>query len=335
MSVPVIDIGPSFTGSAAARRGVAKEIGRACETLGFLMVCGHGVPQGVIDDADGLSRDFFDLPVDEKLRIAIDDRNWNRGYRRMGTTTLANTRGEDAAPDLREQLVTGPEIVPGDPYYTRPEAARFFKPNRWPDRPAALRQAWTAYYAAATGLATHLMRLFALALDLPEDFFDRKVDRQITQMVSVNYPAQAIPPLPGQLRSGAHTDFGSLTLLATDGSPGGLQVMMADGSWHDIMPVKGAYIVNLGDLMAQWTNDRWRSTFHRVVNPPATVAKESRRHSLVFFHQPNFDALIECLPTCLAPGEQPKYPPVTSGDHLAAQLAKIHLKPRTPEPAPA
>ena len=140
-------------------------------------------------------------------------------------------------------------------------------------------------------------------------------------------PATAKPPLPGQLRAGAHSDFGSVTLLATDGSPGGLQVKMPDGAWHDIMPVEGAYIVNLGDLMAQWTNDRWRSTLHRVVTPPLDLAANSRRHSMVFFHQPNFDALIECLPTCLAPGERPKYAPVTSGAHLHAQLAKIYVKP--------
>lgn len=330
-AVPIIDVAPARSGSHTTRRGVAREIGAACERTGFLMVTGHGLPQSLIDDADGLSRAFFDLPLDEKLAIAIGTRG--RGYRRMGSTTLASSRGEEAPTDLREQLVTGGDADPADPYYRQPGAARFFPPNVWPVRPAALQTVWHAYYAAASRLAAQLMRLFALALDLPEDFFDRKIDRHITQLVSVNYPGQAAPPLPGQLRAGAHTDFGSLTLLATDGSPGGLQVLMADGAWHDIKPVRDAFIVNLGDLMAQWTNDRWRSTVHRVVNPPTDVAAGSRRHSMVFFHQPNFDAMIECLPTCLAPGERPKYPPVTSGDHLAAQLARIHGK--TPSATPA
>jgi isopenicillin N synthase-like dioxygenase len=335
-AVPIIDISSSY-GDGAAAHAVAAEIGRACETVGFLMVSGHSGPQSLIDDADGLSRAFFDLPYDEKTCIAVDLSKGRRGYRRMGETSVAGSRGEVAPHDLREQLVAGPVPIPGHAYYAQPGAARFFPPNVWPERPAGLEGTWRAYYLAATNLATHLMRLFALALHLPEFYFDDKVDRHITQLVSVNYPAQPTPPLPGQLRAGAHSDFGSLTLLATDGTPGGLQVMMAEGEWQDVLPVKGAFIVNLGDLMAQWTNDRWRSTLHRVVNPPAEVAGSSRRHSLVFFHQPNFDAPIECLPTCLAPDERPKYAPVTSGDHLAQKLSQTYLVPApdlvpTPDP---
>jgi isopenicillin N synthase-like dioxygenase len=333
-AVPIIDLAPSFAGDEGARRAVAAQIGRACSEIGFLMVTGHGVSQDLIDEADGLSRAFFDLPYDEKMRIAIAHNQGRRGYRAMGETNVAGSLGEKRPHDLREQIVTGPPAPAGDPYYQRPEAQRFFWPNVWPERPAGLERSWADYYAAMTGLAGHIMRLFALALDLPEGFFDAKIDRHITQLVSVNYPATAMPPLAGQLRAGAHTDFGSVTLLATDGSPGGLQVKMPDGAWHDIAPVKGAYIVNLGDLMAQWTNDRWRSTLHRVVNPPAE-ARGSRRHSMVFFHQPNYDALIECLPTCLAPGEQPKYPPVTSGAHLLDKLSKIYVSPRQPDLVPA
>jgi isopenicillin N synthase-like dioxygenase len=297
------------------------------------MVTGHTVPQGLIEDADGLSRAFFDLPLDEKRQIMIQPGRDRRGYRPVGATNVAGSLGEEGPYDLREQLVSGPEPVPNDPYYLRPGAARFFPPNVWPERPAGLAGTWRAYHLAATRLATHLMRLFALALELPEFFFDDKIDRHVTQLVSVNYPAQHRVPMPGQLRAGAHTDFGSLTLLATDGTPGGLQVML-EGAWQDITPVKGAFIVNLGDLMAQWTNDRWRSTLHRVVNPPSEVAYESRRHSLVFFHQPNFDALIECLPTCRVAGEPGKYAPVTSGDHLLDKLAKTYLPPpKAEEPA--
>lgn len=336
VSVPVIDISASFSGDGGRRRAVAQEVGRACEGIGFLMITGHGVPQIVIDEADGLSREFFALPLDEKMGVAIDDRrSRGRGYRPMGRTHLAKSRGEVAPSDLREQFVSGQDIVPGDPYYERPDAIRFFPTNVWPERPARMQAAWGAYNTALGDLARHLMSLFALALDLPERFFDDKVDRHITQLVSACYPEQRSEPEPGQLRAGAHTDFGSLTLLATDGTPGGLQVMMADGTWQDIWPVKGAFIVNLGDLMAQWTNDRWRSTYHRVANPPRDVAPATRRHSMVFFHQPNFDALIECLPSCRHAGNAPKYPPITSGDHLLAQLAKIHQPPAAAEPVPA
>lgn len=327
MAVPVIDIAPSLHDDPAASHAVAAEIGRACEDIGFLMVIGHGMPQSLIDDADALARAFHDLPLDEKMRIAMDIRRRPRGYRRTGETRVAASLGAQTPPDLREQFVIGPDAVAGDPYYALPEAANFFAPNVWPDRPADLERVWRAYFAAATDLSTHLMRLFALALDLPARHFDDKVDRHISHLVSVNYPRQQTAAMPGQLRAGAHTDFGSLTLLATDGSPGGLQVMMEDGMWHDITPVRGAFIVNLGDLMAQWTNDRWRSTLHRVVNPPPQVARESRRHSLVFFHQPNYDAWIECLPTCVMAGERPKYAAVTSGAHMLDKLAMINAKP--------
>lgn len=137
------------------------------------------------------------------------------------------------------------------------------------------------------------------------------------------YPPQTSPPLPGQLRRGAHTDFGSLTILYQDAAPGGLQVQTAVGDWRDVPPVGGSFVVNLGDLMAAWTNDRWVSTMHRVVNPSTDVAA-TRRLSIAFFHQPNFDTIIECIPTCLAPGGRPRYEPVTSGQWLIDKLSKSY-----------
>ena len=330
--VPIIDIGPALGGSDTARRVIAQEIAVACENIGFFMVIGHGVPRTLVEEADGLSRNFFDLPMEEKMRIAVPPGK-NRGYRCVGAanTAMAIKSGEGRnaiekqapQPDLRETLFTGAEPIPGDPYYERPGAERFFQWNVWPERPAALREALVTYYASCTVLSASLMRLFALALALPETFFDDKIDRHVTALNSVHYPKQNSPALAGQFRSGPHTDFGSLTVLATDGSPGGLQVQL-EGIWHDVMPMQDAFIINLGDLMARWTNDRWRSTFHRVVNPPPEIAATTRRLSLVYFHQPNYDARIECLPSCLQSNEQPKYPPTTSGEHLKAQLARIY-----------
>jgi isopenicillin N synthase-like dioxygenase len=330
--VPIIDIGPAFIGSAPTRRAIAKEIAGACENIGFFMVTGHRIPRTLVEEADGLSRNFFDLPMEEKMRIAVPPRK-NRGYRSVGAanTAMATKSGEGRTtmeaeppqPDLRETLFTGAEPVAGDPYYERPGAERFFQWNVWPERPAPLRHALETYYASCTQLSASLMQLFALALNQPETFFDDKIDRHVAALNAVHYPKQASPARAGQFRSGPHTDFGSLTVLATDGSPGGLQVQL-EGKWHDVMPIQDAFIINLGDLMARWTNDRWRSTFHRVVNPPPEIAATTRRLSLVYFHQPNFDARIECLPSCLMPGEQPKYPPTTSGEHLMAQLARIY-----------
>lgn len=124
------------------------------------------------------------------------------------------------------------------------------------------------------------------------------------------------PPKPGQLRVGAHSDYGSLTILATEDRPGSLQVCDASGAWSDVPILPGTFVVNIGDLMARWINDRWISTLHRVVNPPDGAGAESRRQSLVFFHNPNYDAQVACNPTCLVPGAAPKYPPTSSGEHL-------------------
>ncbi len=160
------------------------------------------------------------------------------------------------------------------------------------------------------------MRLFALGLGVAENFFDAAVDRPISRLRIRNYPPPALPPRPGQIRAGAHSDYGSLTILATENRPGGLQVCNAAGAWVDVPTIPGCFIVNIGDLMARWTNDAWVSTLHRVVNPPEGAGEESRRISLVFFHNPNYDAPVACIPTCLSPGEAPKYETTTSGAHL-------------------
>jgi isopenicillin N synthase-like dioxygenase len=180
----------------------------------------------------------------------------------------------------------------------------------------------TQYYRAVSELAQTLMRIFALGLGLDERFFDNKIDRSISRLRIRNYPAQTTKPLPGQLRAGAHSDYGSLTILAAEDKPGGLQVCNVTGDWVDVPVIPGCFIVNLGDLMAQWTNDRWVSTLHRVVNPPRDRITGTERLSIAFFHQPNYDALVECLPSCLDAGTA-KYPAVTSGDHLIMKLTKM------------
>ena len=135
-----------------------------------------------------------------------------------------------------------------------------------------------------------------------------------------NYPSQTATPADGQLRAGAHSDYGSLTILRAEDRPGGLQVFTREGAWIDVPIVPDCFIVNIGDLMAQWTNDHWVSTLHRVANPPPERAGDSRRQSLVFFHNPNYDAPVECLPSCRSAERAAKYPPTTSGDYLRSRF---------------
>jgi len=313
LDVPIIDIAPYRHGGAADKQAVARAVDRACRDIGFLVITGHGVDPALIAKMREVSHAFFDLPLAEKQRVAKPAKDVARGYTGLDEESLARSRDPEAyGSDLNESLMIGPVDLPPPEYAFAPAAGRHFAPNLWPERPAELREVWSTYYRAMGDLAQTLMRIFALALHLPEHFFDDKIDRHISRLRVRNYPAQLVPPQPGQIRAGAHSDYGSLTILATEDKPGGLQVCNAEGQWRDVPIVPGCYIINIGDLMARWTNDTWVSTLHRVVNPPLEAGADSRRQSLVFFHNPNYDARIESL----VPTDTPKYPATTSGDHL-------------------
>ena len=322
-AVPVIDISPCFSGDEAARRAVARQIDEACRRIGFLVISGHGVPDDLRRSVREQATAFFDLPLEEKRQVTVrgPDSTIRRGYRGMETGTLARSRNETGVPDHRELFNMGPfRIDRGDTYFASDEGQRFIIDNVFPPQIPGFESTMRRYYETMEGLATTLMRAFALALGLPEHWFDAKVDRSISALQLSNYPEQAEPPREGQLRASAHSDFGSLTILDAEDKPGGLEVHAADRGWRPVPIVPGTFIVNIGDLMAQWTNDRWVSTLHRVVNPARDRALGSRRLSLVFFHQPNYDALIECLGT--ASGETAKYPPITSGAYLRMRIAQ-------------
>ncbi|MCC4307764.1 hypothetical protein LL252_04185 [Alcanivorax marinus] len=321
LEVPVIDIARFRFGDAEDRRAVAREVDRACTDIGFLIIDGHGVDPGLIERTRAVSREFFDLPEAEKRRVARPGVDVSRGYTGLEDESVARSRDATATQgDLNESLMIGPVDRPDEAYATAPAAGQHFAPNIWPERPAALRPVWTEYYRAMGDLAATIMRIFALALDLDEDYFDDKIDKHISRLRLRNYPAQAQAPKPGQIRAGAHSDYGSLTILCTEDKPGGLQVCNAEGEWVDVPIVPGTFIINIGDLMERWSNDRWVSTLHRVVNPPAGAGGAARRQSIVFFHNPNYDARIECLPNCTREGEAPRYPVTTSGDHLRSMF---------------
>ena len=315
-AVPVIDISAYRSGDAVARRRLAEEVDRTCREIGFMVISGHGVDPELIDAVEEISRAFFDLPLEEKMRIVRPAPDVTRGYMPIKAEVLVRSRGGNAPGDLNESLMIGPVDADGSPYYAAAEAGRHFAPNLWPERPTGLREIYERYYRVMDTLAIDLMRLFALALGLPERHFDASVDRSISRLRVRNYPAPLETPVPGQLRAGAHSDYGSLTILKTEDRPGGLQVQGKDGEWLDVPHRPGCFVVNIGDMLARWTNDRWVSTLHRVVNPPPDRMAESRRQSIVFFQNPNYDAVVACLPSCADAANPPKYPPTTSGGHL-------------------
>lgn len=323
--VPMIDIAALRGTDGAARRAVAAELDHACRNIGFFQIVGHGVDDKIVQDAYRTARAFFELPLREKRLVAQPSPDTVRGYSAVGEENFAYAQDLDAPGDLHEKFDTGPVDVPAnDPYYGRELAGEHFTANQWPARPEGMQEAWEAYFRVFNDLSRTLMSGLALALRLPEDYFGASIDRDISMLRAINYPNQLAAPAPGQLRAAALSDYGSVTIVRQEEAPGGLEVFTQDGSWVPVPVVPGAFVVNLGDLMAQWTNDRYLSTRHRVANPPADKAHDSRRMSLVFFHQPNYDAVIECLPTVLAPGELPKYGPITSGDHLLNKFTKSH-----------
>jgi isopenicillin N synthase-like dioxygenase len=313
--VPVVDIAPFLSGRPAGKRAVARQIAQACTDIGFFTIVGHGVPADLVSEMLDVTKAFFDLPLEEKLRVRQPRPDQSRGYLGLGGENVSYSRGDQSTTDLKEVFAIGRVDVPDTEYFRRPAAYPSFAPNLWPERPPQFRPVWTAYYRTLDHVALSVMRMLAMALDLPEDHFWPFIDKHVSPLRANHYPEQTTPPGPGQLRAGAHTDYGDLTVLLPENVPGGLQVLNRLEAWVDVEAPAGAFVCNLGDLMQRWTNDRWRSTMHRVVNPARHQSAGNRRVSLAFFHQPNYDAGIECLPTCTGPGNPPRYLPISSSEH--------------------
>lgn len=317
--IPVLDLAPFLAGDAAARDAAAAEMDRIGREIGFFLLRGHGVDPALTAAAAAAADAFFRLPEAEKRAIAQPAPEISRGYTPPGGEALSAGLGETAPGDLKEMIDIGPVDPPPAGHPAHRGAGHHFHPNLWPARPEGFRPAMEAYYRRMNRLADDLMRLFARALALPEDAFAASLDRNISALRLICYPEQTVPPVPGQLRSGAHTDYGTLTILTANRAAGGLQARHRDGRWIDVLPEPGEFVVNIGDAMEVWTNDRWVSTLHRVVNPPPDLAATARRLSLVFFHQPNHDALIEALPSCTGEGNPARHAPISFGDHWTAK----------------
>lgn len=311
-TVPLIDLGRA-RGSTQDRQRVARQIDDANSQVGFLAVINHGVSPRLLDDMYDVTAEFFECGDAEKLAVRAQP-GTSRGYMPPKSRALARTRGKMTPADLVEFFSIGlPDVPTGDAWFTRARQHGHFHDNLWPDSPA-FRATWERYYYEMSSLAFDVMRLFALALGLDEHWFDDKVDKPISNLFANHYPPLDRQPEPGQLRIGEHTDYGSLTLLYQRDAVGGLEVNL-DDSWIPVVPIPDSFVVNIGDLMARWTNDKWISTLHRVQNPTIT-GPASRRLSLPFFCQPNYDAVIETVPTCLSALTPSRYPTIAAGDNV-------------------
>jgi isopenicillin N synthase-like dioxygenase len=297
--LPVVDI---------AAPGAAAALGRALEEIGFAYMGGHGVTQDVVDAAFAASRAFHALPEGSKRSLAINE--WHRGYMAMATSTVVTSSvAKVTRPNLSESLMIMHEPAAQD--IGRPLQGS----NQWPQGLPAFRPAIETYRAAAERVSRRIIRLIAVALGLEDTALDRHFAKPTTFLRLLRYPPHPVEAGDDQFGSAPHTDYGIVTLLAQDGS-GGLQVRWRDGGWIDAEPLPGAFVLNVADMLARWTNDRFVSTPHRVTNDRTGAD----RYSLPFFFDTDMDAVIECLPTCTGPGNPPRYEPVRYGDYLMDRL---------------
>jgi isopenicillin N synthase-like dioxygenase len=302
-TIPVVDLSLLKQGPEG-RKQVASELGKACRGIGFFYLTGHGLSPGLREAVFKLSADFFALPDSEKRKILYSAATGNRGYVPMRGEALDPSRPAD----LKEAFNIGLDLAADDPEILA--GAPFRALNLWPALPG-FRETMLQYFNEAWAIGRLLHRGFAVDLGIDEDFFEDKLDRPLAILRLLHYPPQPTHVEPGQLGAGAHTDYGCVTLLATDDA-GGLEVQTRDGAWLKAPHIRDAFVCNIGDCLMRWTNDVYVSTPHRVVNPAGR-----ERFSVAFFLDPNPDAVVKKLPG--VPGDA-LYPPITGGDYLQSRL---------------
>ncbi|MGV8969701.1 MAG: isopenicillin N synthase family dioxygenase [Microbacteriaceae bacterium] len=323
--VPAVDIsGWVANGSETERAEVARAVDVACREVGFIQIVGHGIPKEITDGLASAMDDFFSQSLDAKKQY-IAAKGTNRGYSPPKAESLSLSLGVESATRMNDffeafNVGSAASDFPDLDYAARGIAPGDYAENTWPDL-EGYRQRVDAYFGEAARVARTMTRIFAAALGLPDGFFDRFTDHSIDVLRMNNY---ALPPgtvdLDGDLIGmSEHTDFGIVTVLWAD-QVRGLQVLGTDGSWNDVSPADDALLINLGDLTARWTNEKWMSTLHRV-KPPIVDGTINRRRSAAYFHDGNADAIVETISTTVVPGETPIYSPIRISEHITAKLA--------------
>ncbi|NEY92199.1 isopenicillin N synthase family dioxygenase [Tabrizicola oligotrophica] len=307
--IPVVDVAPLLDGSD--KLGVARQIRWALSNTGFMYVKNHGIEQDFVDSVFDVTRRFFDLPMEEKMALHVSKSGVAlRGYIEPFGENVDPTKTKD----LKEIIDLGPEraMVEGP----------FFGPNPWPASLPEFRELAYGYHTRMVDLSKKLLKGIALSLDLPETFFEALMKNPISIQRMLHYPSQSGHVGEDIIGIGAHTDYGNLTILAQD-DVGGLQVMNRDGDWIEGTPIRGAFVINIGDLIQKLTNDVYLANMHRVIN---TSGRE--RYSIPFFIDADFDAVIAPLPSCVSESNPQKYQPVTCGAHKFGRFkaSYAHLK---------
>jgi isopenicillin N synthase-like dioxygenase len=317
-TLPIIDITPLYSTDEQAWQTVAGQIDSACREWGFFYIKGHSISAERIEAVQAQARSFFAQAPEEKLKIDITQSRHHRGYGAVATEQL-----DPSLPsDLKETFDMGlhlpvdhPEVMAGKPLRG---------PNRHPDLPG-WQSLMEQHYKDMQALAQTLLRAMTLALGIERDFFDQRFAAPVSVLRMIHYPPRATASCVEQQGAGAHTDYGCVTLLYQDAA-GGLQVRDVRGQWIDAPPIAGTFVVNIGDMMARWSNDRYVSTPHRVISP---VGMD--RYSMPFFAEPHPDTLIECLPGCRSESHPARYPVTTCAEFLLSRFADTYAYRREQE----
>lgn len=315
-SIPIIDFADAYSPDVNARNAVAERIRKASIEVGFFYISNHGVSQELIDQVFSVTKQFFALPLEKKMELHISKHERHAGYIAVGGEKLQD-HDEQVSADRKESL----EISVGlqdSAAQASPENDAFLRESEWLSDHPEIRNVMHTYYREMWELARLLNRIMALALQLPENFFDAAFSQPITNIRCLSYPPLGLDSANHEKTRacGEHSDYLTYNLLVQD-DIGGLEVLNCVGEWIEATPVPGTFVVNTGDLISHWTNDLFASTIHRVT----TNQTERVRNAIAFFTGPNIDTLIECLPSCQNTGETPKYPPITTGDYLFQRLS--------------
>jgi isopenicillin N synthase-like dioxygenase len=308
--IPGLDLGPYLRGESGAMERLADALRETSETVGFYYIYNHGVPQATIDRAFQASRQFHALPVERKRETPINADNV--GYMGLNASIQGHSKVAKARkPNYNESFFAKRDRTPDDPDVIAKKPFRGL--NQWPRDLPGFREAVVAYQNAVEGLGMRMLPLVARSLGLPADHFTDYFNPAQYALRLLHYPVRDESE-PEQFGTGAHTDGGFLTFLIQE-SVSGLQIRKSDGEWFDAPVLPGKYLVNSGDMMRRWTNDRYLSTPHRVLN-----VSNTDRYSMAFFFDPHLDRELVCLPTCVSDDNPPKYAPITYGQYLAEFL---------------
>lgn len=306
--IPVIDFEPMFSDNPTRRATVGEAVRDACTRVGFFYAKNHHVDMRIISDAYKAAHSFFDLPLDRKLAVNIANSPNMRGY----TPLLGENTDPTARGDLHEGFDLALDLDTNDADVLR--GVFGYGPNQWPSDVPAMRKALVDYHSAIRAFGAKIFQAFALALEIEEHFFDPMITKPMAHMRVLYYPSQDGPIDDRQIGIGAHSDYECFTILSTDDVPA-LQVLNSAGQWIMAPPLPGCFIVNVGDLMARWTNGYFASTVHRAINRSGRS-----RYSIPFFFGTNSETLIEVLPTCSGPNRPARYPAITTGDYVRSRF---------------